>query len=106
MRRIGGMSFIEMAPDRAPAEHLRDLLADDRRSGLMTFEEAWGPALEYVLSCVPDEESASWRQAFAETRFAWAAAWIRGPVPSALTVDLIDGGQERIEIHRHAVLVA
>jgi hypothetical protein len=107
-RRLGGQHYIDMAPDKHPAEHLRDLLADDRRAG-MTFDEAWPDCVEFVLSCVPpgpDEDLASWRQVFKETRPAWAAAWMRAaPVKAALTVDLL-GGPDRVEIQHRATLVA
>jgi hypothetical protein len=94
-----------MAPDKAPAEHLKDVLADDRRAGL-TFDAAWPDCVDFVLSCcVSDEDVDSWRSVFKETRSAWSGAWLRAPVKAALTVDLI-GGQDRVEIQRHATPVA
>jgi len=105
-RKFPGLQQFESAPDKQPAEHLRDLLADDRRAGL-TFEASWPDALAYVLSCIPespDEDLASWSTVFKETRTAWAAAWLRAPV-TALTVDLIDGVAEPV-VQQHADLVA
>jgi len=104
-RRTGGQNYIDMAPDREPAQHLLDLLADDRRAG-MAFDQAWPAAVQYVLSCIPEDELRGWSVAFKETRGAWAAAWLRSPpVKAALTVDLLDV-RDPVEISRSVTLVA
>jgi hypothetical protein len=90
-RKSGSQHWYAAAPDKQPAEHLKDCLASDRRDG-MTFETAWPDAVAYVLSCIepsPDEDLASWTEVFEETKPWWAAAWDRS-LFTALTEDLID----------------
>jgi hypothetical protein len=97
-----GHTLIEMAPSPAPARQLADLLWDSRRRGY-DFETAFKQDSEFAVRHIPRPTARrEWREAFADTREAWRAAWFLVPGPgdhlSAALLDALSGDYQGLAL--------
>src|SRR4051812_4256173 len=84
-----GHRVVDGAPDRQPAETMRQELGQLRAQGF-PFERAWKVALMRATSELePPDERASWLQALRGSQQAWEAGYERLPVSGGELADLL-----------------